>query len=136
MIRRPPRSTRTDTLFPYTTLFRSREGAIEETPVAGTKLAHQPRLTMMAAFQAEGCKHRNEREREQERAGQRKDDGERNRREQFAFKALQRRQRQEQQSDDGDTGRDRDDDSTCRQQAEGEDRGSLPVCPADRLDDN
>src|SRR3546814_6602247 len=38
MIRRPPRSTRTDTLFPYTTLFRSRppphlrENAIE-TPV-------------------------------------------------------------------------------------------------------
>src|SRR3546814_2313831 len=28
MIRRPPRSTRTDTLFPYTTLFRSR-GEIE-----------------------------------------------------------------------------------------------------------
>src|SRR3546814_18543884 len=27
MIRRPPRSTRTDTLFPYTTLFRSRENA-------------------------------------------------------------------------------------------------------------
>src|SRR3546814_7147241 len=26
MIRRPPRSTRTDTLFPYTTLFRSTEG--------------------------------------------------------------------------------------------------------------
>src|SRR3546814_19003281 len=26
MIRRPPRSTRTDTLFPYTTLFRSRGG--------------------------------------------------------------------------------------------------------------
>src|SRR3546814_6560052 len=26
MIRRPPRSTRTDTLFPYTTLFRSRVG--------------------------------------------------------------------------------------------------------------
>src|SRR3546814_18813842 len=26
MIRRPPRSTRTDTLFPYTTLFRSDEG--------------------------------------------------------------------------------------------------------------
>src|SRR3546814_18535395 len=25
MIRRPPRSTRTDTLFPYTTLFRSQE---------------------------------------------------------------------------------------------------------------
>src|SRR3546814_12988333 len=27
MIRRPPRSTRTDTLFPYTTLFRSEIGA-------------------------------------------------------------------------------------------------------------
>src|SRR3546814_15946351 len=27
MIRRPPRSTRTDTLFPYTTLFRSRRYA-------------------------------------------------------------------------------------------------------------
>src|SRR3546814_8720416 len=26
MIRRPPRSTRTDTLFPYTTLFRSAQG--------------------------------------------------------------------------------------------------------------
>src|SRR3546814_3314904 len=26
MIRRPPRSTRTDTLFPYTTLFRSERG--------------------------------------------------------------------------------------------------------------
>src|SRR3546814_9230300 len=38
MIRRPPRSTRTDTLFPYTTLFRSSRRAgclalIPETPV-------------------------------------------------------------------------------------------------------
>src|SRR3546814_14660058 len=35
MIRRPPRSTRTDTLFPYTTLFRSRRGLLsrfETTP--------------------------------------------------------------------------------------------------------
>src|SRR3546814_3836093 len=31
MIRRPPRSTRTDTLFPYTTLFRSK-GAAELRP--------------------------------------------------------------------------------------------------------
>src|SRR3546814_15592114 len=30
MIRRPPRSTRTDTLFPYTTLFRSKELLIGE----------------------------------------------------------------------------------------------------------
>src|SRR3546814_2514603 len=29
MIRRPPRSTRTDTLFPYTTLFRSRQPGME-----------------------------------------------------------------------------------------------------------
>src|SRR3546814_5547135 len=29
MIRRPPRSTRTDTLFPYTTLFRSWTGAVD-----------------------------------------------------------------------------------------------------------
>src|SRR3546814_1474796 len=29
MIRRPPRSTRTDTLFPYTTLFRSKDARIE-----------------------------------------------------------------------------------------------------------
>src|SRR3546814_18456445 len=28
MIRRPPRSTRTDTLFPYTTLFRSLDAAV------------------------------------------------------------------------------------------------------------
>src|SRR3546814_8315787 len=33
MIRRPPRSTRTDTLFPYTTLFRSLE-ELARTPVA------------------------------------------------------------------------------------------------------
>src|SRR3546814_3026977 len=30
MIRRPPKTTRTDTLFPYTTLFRSPEGPSEE----------------------------------------------------------------------------------------------------------
>src|SRR3546814_8532851 len=36
MIRRPPRSTRTDTLFPYTTLFRSFDGARKgDTAVAG-----------------------------------------------------------------------------------------------------
>src|SRR3546814_5200532 len=36
MIRRPPRSTRTDTLFPYTTLFRSRSLG------RGEDAAHQP----------------------------------------------------------------------------------------------
>src|SRR3546814_14172531 len=34
MIRRPPRSTRTDTLFPYTTLFRSRPEARTNDAVA------------------------------------------------------------------------------------------------------
>src|SRR3546814_2440597 len=38
MIRRPPRSTRTDTLFPYTTLFRSR--AITATGVLARPLKH------------------------------------------------------------------------------------------------
>src|SRR3546814_13741944 len=41
MIRRPPRSTRTDTLFPYTTLFRSirPEGAFYAFPnITGTGL--------------------------------------------------------------------------------------------------
>src|SRR3546814_6976151 len=32
MIRRPPRSTRTDTLFPYTTLFRSAQLTINANP--------------------------------------------------------------------------------------------------------
>src|SRR3546814_20483104 len=38
MIRRPPRSTRTDTLFPYTTLFRSLDPALEHR--RGHDLAH------------------------------------------------------------------------------------------------
>src|SRR3546814_18967396 len=44
MIRRPPRSTRTDTLFPYTTLFRSAYGdpwIIEEQGSAGIEAAAQ-----------------------------------------------------------------------------------------------
>src|SRR3546814_15746805 len=41
MIRRPPRSTRTDTLFPYTTLFRSVEvrGELSQYDVSVLKLA-------------------------------------------------------------------------------------------------
>src|SRR3546814_7386864 len=35
MIRRPPRSTRTDTLFPYTTLFRSGVGGLADLAVRG-----------------------------------------------------------------------------------------------------
>src|SRR3546814_3687145 len=37
MIRRPPRSTRTDTLFPYTTLFRSAVAAARNTLYADPK---------------------------------------------------------------------------------------------------
>src|SRR3546814_15169892 len=37
MIRRPPRSTRTDTLFPYTTLFRSRARQLQK--LSGRNLA-------------------------------------------------------------------------------------------------
>src|SRR3546814_14681699 len=33
MIRPPPRSTRTDTLFPYTTLFRSEAVTVEDLPI-------------------------------------------------------------------------------------------------------
>src|SRR3546814_19140400 len=43
MIRRPPRSTRTDTLFPYTTLFRSIVTGTSLTPAAaGAGLAVGP----------------------------------------------------------------------------------------------
>src|SRR3546814_4758680 len=48
MIRRPPRSTRTDTLFPYTTLFRSEggdehpEGALAKRPHRGTARRRLP----------------------------------------------------------------------------------------------
>src|SRR3546814_12939708 len=39
MIRRPPRSTRTDTLFPYTTLFRSSmlSGRDDDLPIIGSR---------------------------------------------------------------------------------------------------
>src|SRR3546814_13685245 len=45
MIRRPPRSTRTDTLFPYTTLFRSRRarpaalGPVQAAETAGQSMS-------------------------------------------------------------------------------------------------
>src|SRR3546814_2593427 len=55
MIRRPPRSTRTDTLFPYTTLFRSPVRALAATAgkavrrvAAGTALALAAALGMSA----------------------------------------------------------------------------------------
>src|SRR3546814_3090444 len=54
MIRRPPRSTRTDTLFPYTTLFRS---ALIQSGVSGLKTGLQERLVeaeLLCLFQCIG----------------------------------------------------------------------------------
>src|SRR3546814_9519561 len=42
MIRRPPRSTRTDTLFPYTTLFRSERLQPRAFPSAAAKATGSP----------------------------------------------------------------------------------------------
>src|SRR3546814_12723018 len=53
MIRRPPRSTRTDTLFPYTTLFRSGDfapGAGPETVVLPGVPPFQPLVCYEAIF--------------------------------------------------------------------------------------
>src|SRR3546814_15360260 len=51
MIRRPPRSTLTDTLFPYTTLFRS-DLQIDSAVVIGTSLG--ARLAMLMALRNPG----------------------------------------------------------------------------------
>src|SRR3546814_6582037 len=48
MIRRPPRSTRTDTLFPYTTLFRS------ATSAATPDLRSRPRAAVASDVEAMG----------------------------------------------------------------------------------
>src|SRR3546814_2333565 len=53
MIRRPPRSTRTDTLFPYTTLFRSFQAALDaEVPVqpVALRFARDGRRVIDAGF--------------------------------------------------------------------------------------
>src|SRR3546814_11997960 len=47
MIRRPPRSTRTDTLFPYTTLFRSEN---REEMISAVPLRLAPRLDLPGLF--------------------------------------------------------------------------------------
>src|SRR3546814_16725261 len=49
MILRPPRSTRTDTLFPYTTLFRSRFELILKAPLPNPLLPSQGREQQLAA---------------------------------------------------------------------------------------
>src|SRR3546814_9472023 len=46
MLRRTPRSTRTDTLFPYTTLFRSRERALDSVETVVVTSMHQRKQMM------------------------------------------------------------------------------------------
>src|SRR3546814_1455887 len=54
MIRRPPRSTRTDTLFPYTTLFRSLPAVISPYVIAAIGVRHARRYFASAeVFDAE-----------------------------------------------------------------------------------
>src|SRR3546814_4094962 len=66
MIRRPPRSTRTDTLFPYTTLFRScgsssRAGdAVREPPEIALRVASPARWTASARRSDEPHRRRSE----------------------------------------------------------------------------
>src|SRR3546814_5917619 len=62
MIRRPPRSTRTDTLFPYTSLFRSRGGRS-----LGTWTARPDRRGALPA--ADGVRARGGRDRQVARSG-------------------------------------------------------------------
>src|SRR3546814_2781263 len=50
MIRRPPRSTRTDTLFPYTTLFRSRDGREEADALLQRNSGDQDSPRILGAF--------------------------------------------------------------------------------------
>src|SRR3546814_18791764 len=54
MIRRPPRSTRTDTLFPYTTLFRSYRRAADRAGVE-PHLFHRGRMVAQRAADRRGA---------------------------------------------------------------------------------
>src|SRR3546814_15536990 len=51
MIRRPPRSTRTDTLFPYTTLFRS---VVADRRGVGRNLSYHPMASLNAHVRGKG----------------------------------------------------------------------------------
>src|SRR3546814_3904463 len=53
MLRRPPRSTRTDTLFPYTTLFRSESALPEAMPWDSIRAAVSPEMNPFKPFLAE-----------------------------------------------------------------------------------
>src|SRR3546814_6584836 len=63
MIRRPPRSTRTDTLFPYTTLFRSYPAATAFSTVVGPRArrgAMAPNATSTARLDVRSEEHTSE----------------------------------------------------------------------------
>src|SRR3546814_9725162 len=53
MIRRPPRSTRTDTLFPYTTLFRSGVSVGRPVPVDDARPDIGPELVILLRRRSE-----------------------------------------------------------------------------------
>src|SRR3546814_18448436 len=55
MIRRPPRSTRTDTLFPYTTLFRSVRSQTGSSKQSSTKVIAMFDSNLLLANQAATC---------------------------------------------------------------------------------
>src|SRR3546814_3000907 len=55
MIRQPPRSTRTDTLFPYTTLFRSVVARGVRRPASEAALDHQDARLLRAQRGREGA---------------------------------------------------------------------------------
>src|SRR3546814_5765747 len=57
MIRRPPRSTRTDTLFPYTTLFRSQRGVEAVQAHAVAAVDHVAGADRAEPLQAVGAAH-------------------------------------------------------------------------------
>src|SRR3546814_2084571 len=60
MIRRPPRSTRTDTLFPYTTLFRSADEHPGSTDRGAADLRRGPPHRRHAQRPDRGAEHRSE----------------------------------------------------------------------------
>src|SRR3546814_19078817 len=59
MIRRPPRSTRTDTLFPYTTLFRSLAavGKNDDLGIDRKRLQRAAERTVVLALHMTDCRH-------------------------------------------------------------------------------
>src|SRR3546814_7003148 len=60
MIRRPPRSTRTDTLFPYTTLFRSPSAQRKSSPPKRSRPSVVTVMTLMSRSSGRSEEHTSE----------------------------------------------------------------------------